>query len=74
MKAITTSIVLGLALVSGAASAASYGYGENPSVEQSQLGAGISIESNSHFVDKEHVELNSFADSGNYDPSLYTNR
>ncbi|WP_027856229.1 hypothetical protein [Marinobacterium jannaschii] len=74
MKTLTTSIVLGLALVSGAASAASYGYGENPSVEQSQLGAGINFESNTHFIDNERVELNSFVDSDHYDPSLYTNR
>ena len=70
MKNIATVFALASAIFAGSVSAAALGNGN--SVEQSYFGPGIDFHSNTHFVNKEQVELNSFSDSGVYNPDLYT--
>ncbi|WP_027857133.1 hypothetical protein [Marinobacterium jannaschii] len=72
MKNVAIVFALASAIFTGAASAGAFGYGNSVSVEQSQLGSGVEINSNTHFVSKEQVELSSFSDSSAYNPELYT--
>ena len=70
MKTLTTSIVLGLALVAGSASAASFGYGDstNSSVQQSHFA------DNTNIVNTQQTGSDVFADSGVFNPNINYSR